>query len=73
MTLLGVAGGLCGNMVVAAAKASPRMACMSLARPRIEDSTQEGSMASSVGLLLGSWSREASIAWPMALASEVEA
>ncbi len=60
-------------MIVAAAKATPRMACMSLARPSIDYSTQEGSIASSVGLLLGSWSREARIAWPIALASEVAA
>jgi hypothetical protein len=32
-----LAGGLCGNMVVAVVKASPRMAWISLARPTIDD------------------------------------
>ena len=38
--LPGVAGGLCGNIVVAVAKASPRMAWISLARPTIDDAMQ---------------------------------
>ena len=49
------------------------MACISLARPRIDDAIQEGSIASSVGLLTGSWPREARIVWPIALANEVAA
>ena len=58
-------------MVVASAKASPRMAWMSLARSSMDCSAHWGSSASSVGLPLGHCAREASNEWPLALANEV--
>ena len=71
--LPGVAGGLCGNMVVAVIKASPRIAWISLARPTIDDAMQWGSIVSLVGMFPGSWTREARREWPIALAREVAA
>ncbi len=73
MPVLGVAGGLCGNMVVAVVMASPRMAWISLARPTRDDVMQRGFIASSVGMLPGPCPREASREWPIALAREMAA
>ena len=68
-----LAGGLCGNIVVADVKASPKMAWISLARPTIEDVTQCVSIVSLVGMFPGPWPREARKEWPMALAREMAA
>ena len=71
MPLPGVAGGLCGNMVVAVIKASPRMTWISLARPTIDDAMQCGSIVSFAGMFSGPWPREARREWPITLAREV--
>ena len=71
--LPGVAGGLCGNMMVAVIKASPRMAWISLAKPTIDDAMQGESTISLVGMLPGPWPREAKRECLMVLAREVAA
>ena len=58
-------------MVVDSTKASPRMAWMSLARPRMDAEMYWGSSASPVGLPSVECAREARIDWSMALAKEV--
>jgi hypothetical protein len=73
VTLLGLAGGLCGNIVVAVGKASPRMAWISLVRPTIEDVTQCVSIVSPVGMFPGPQPREARKEWLMALARKMAA
>ena len=71
--LPGLAGGLCGNMVVAVIKASPRMAWISLARPTTAEARHRVSNVSPVGMFPGPWPREARREWPIALAREVVA
>jgi hypothetical protein len=66
-------GGICGDMWVAIAKASPRMAWISLAKSTIDDAMQWGSIASLVGILPNPWPREARREWPIALARKVAA
>ncbi len=71
--LPGLAGSLCGNLSVAVARASPRMAWISLAKPTMDDAMQWGSIASLAGILPDPWPREARREWPIALAREVAA
>ena len=58
-------------MVLASTKASPRMAWISLARPRMDAEMYRGSIASPVGLPSVKYARESRIEWPMAFAREV--
>ncbi len=60
-------------MVVAVVMASPRMVCISLARPTRDDVMQRESVASLVGMLPGPCPREAIREWPIALAREMVA
>ena len=58
-------------MVVTSTKESPRMAWMSLARPRPDDEIYWGSSASPVGLASVECARETRIEWSMAFTKEV--
>ncbi len=64
---------LMGNIVIAAAKASPRMVWMSLASPSMDASTHRESSEFPEGRLSGWCAREASNEWPMAIASDMAA
>ena len=71
--LPGVAGGLCGNMVVAVVRASPTMAWIMLARPTTVETINRVSNVSPMGIFPGPWPREARREWPIDLAREVAA
>jgi hypothetical protein len=71
--LVGVICGLCGDIVMAAAISSPRMAWMSLDMPRINTETRWGSSEAPVGLPSRWCVKESKRELAMALAKDVAA